>query len=148
MPTCVRTEEKGTAELRVRIWASPAPSLVTVKDTSPFQTAFPNTNPSFSESRLLFVCYRLRMLLETESTEVPVTGTKTSSDGWTDGNSWLWIVMFPYGVVPGSFIALHHFTASLNGGGELERLKFTVFFLEVGVYWWAHLFGNVPFSSV
>jgi len=33
--------------------------------------------------------------------------------------------MFAYGAVPASFIGLHHFTASLNGRGEFERLKFS-----------------------
>lgn len=42
--------------------------------------------------------------------------------------------MLSYGVVPGSFIGLHHFTASFSGRGELDRLKL-FFFLEVGAYW-------------
>lgn len=36
--------------------------------------------------------------------------------------------MLSYGVVPGSFIGLHHFTASFSGRGELDRLKLFFFF--------------------
>lgn len=53
-------------------------------------------------------------------------------------NSWQFlalccVLMSSDGGVPASFIGLHQFTASLNGRGEFDRLKF-IFFLEVGVY--------------
>lgn len=53
-------------------------------------------------------------------------------------NSWQFlalccVLMSPDGAVPASLIGLHHSTASLNGRGEFERLKF-IFFLDVRVY--------------
>lgn len=47
-------------------------------------------------------------------------------------NSWQFlalccVLMSSYGGVPASFTGLHHFTASLNGRGEFERLKFIFF---------------------
>lgn len=53
VPTFVRTEEKVTAELRVRTGPSPPHRVlfcVTVKDTSPFHTALPNTNCNFQNT--------------------------------------------------------------------------------------------------
>lgn len=150
MPTFVRTEEKVTAELRVRIWPSPAQSLVLSYSKGHISNpgSISKHQYHFPEQRLLFVRYQLRILLEAESIDVLVTRTKTD----LGLNSWQFlalccVLMSSCGSVPASFIGLHHFTASLNGRGEFEGLKF-IFFLEVGVYCWAHLFGNVPFSSI
>lgn len=150
MPTFVRTEEKVTAELRVRIWPSPAQSLFSSygKGRISNPDSISKHKYQFPEERLLFVHYQLRILLEAESIDMLVTRTKID----LGLNSWQFlalccVLMSSYGGVPASFIGLHHFTASLNGRGEFERLKF-VFFLEVGVYCWAHLFGNLSFSSI
>lgn len=128
MPTFVRTEEKVTAELRVRIWPSPAQSPVSSygKGHISIPDSISKHQSQFPEQRLLFVRYRLWVSLEAESIDVLVTRTKKLD---LSLNSWQFLALycvsiFSCGVVPGSFIGLHHFTASFSGRGEFERLKF------------------------
>lgn len=53
--------------------------------------------------------------------------------------------MLSYGVVPGSFIGLHHFTASFSGRGELDRLKL-FFFPGSGGLTGEHIYLETFFS--
>lgn len=149
VPTFVRTEEKVTAELRVRTGPSPPHRVlfcVTVKDMSPFHTALPNTNCNFQNTD--FSLYVTGIIRSWKYRPVSHQD-KTRILALTHGKLWLclgcWCFPMELSQVP-SLV----FIISLRHSVEEESLTdwSCFFFLEVGAYWWAHLFGNVLFSSI